>query len=114
VSIVLLNLVFGIMVDHFARLREESEESMKILRFNCFICCMQRSEFASQASFENHRVEEHNIVSYLKLMNYVIMIDKFDRNGLQDYVVSQLEAEGAGVDWLPIQRSGKAMDEEMQ
>ena len=39
VIIIVLNLIFGVIIDTFADLRSEKQQKEEILRNNCFICC---------------------------------------------------------------------------
>ena len=43
VAIILLNIVFGIIIDTFAELRDERREKSRLLHNLCFICGIDRS-----------------------------------------------------------------------
>ena len=42
VIIIVLNLIFGVIIDTFADLRSEKQQKDEILRNTCFICGKQR------------------------------------------------------------------------
>ena len=45
VTNVLLNIIFGIIIDTFAELRQQRNEKLKDLKENCFICGNNRFQF---------------------------------------------------------------------
>ena len=91
IAIVLLNCVFGLMIDTFVTLREDQEKQKENLRSYCFICCLHRSEFDTLQEFEMHKSEEHNQMNYLFYINYVRNIEKTERNGIEDFVQSMVD-----------------------
>ena len=66
---VLLNIVFGIIIDTFADLRVETQEKTSDMNGVCFICSIGRNEFDRHArgGFETHIKKEHNMWAYLYL-----------------------------------------------
>ena len=100
VTIVLLNCVFGIMVDTFAKLREQEEAQNDALNNYCFICCTNRVEFATSREFTEHCNEEHNLLHYVFLVQYVTSLPAMERGGFENYVLRCLKN---GVEsWMPI------------
>lgn len=43
--IIVLNLIFGVIIDTFGALREEKEQDEEILKNSCFICGLRRQDF---------------------------------------------------------------------
>ena len=43
--IIVLNLIFGVIIDTFGALREEKEEEEEVLKNSCFICGLRRADF---------------------------------------------------------------------
>lgn len=39
VIIIVLNLIFGVIIDTFADLRSEKQKKEEVLKTTCFICC---------------------------------------------------------------------------
>ena len=50
VIIIVLNLIFGVIIDTFADLRSEKQNKEEIIKNSCFICGEYNSEF-KQKSF---------------------------------------------------------------
>ncbi|KAG7242347.1 hypothetical protein INR49_023906 [Caranx melampygus] len=66
VIIIVLNLIFGVIIDTFADLRSEKQKKEEILKTTCFICGLERDKFDNKTvSFEEHIKLEHNIWNYL-------------------------------------------------
>ena len=60
--IIVLNLIFGVIIDTFGDLRAEKNEREFVLRNNCFICGLERSRFDNKSvTFEEHSEQEHNL-----------------------------------------------------
>ena len=66
VIIIVLNLIFGVIIDTFADLRSEKQQKEEILKNTCFTCGLDRSQFDNKAvSFEDHIHQEHKMWHYL-------------------------------------------------
>eukprot|EP00960_Hanusia_phi_P035346 751648-Hanusia_phi.AAC.1 len=63
ISAICLEVIFGIIIDSFKRLREEKEEIQKDIERKCFICGIPRNFFDSEAAggFAVHSKIDHNI-----------------------------------------------------
>lgn len=105
VTIGMLNCVFGIMLDTFAALREQHDETDDQLSNYCFICCLHRSEFNSQQDFVAHEASEHNMLDYVSFITFVECTKETQRNGYQDYVHAMLEEKD--ISWFPVNKSMK-------
>ena len=53
--IIVLNLIFGVIIDTFGALREEKAEADEILRNSCFVCALKRMDFENQKSNEKSK-----------------------------------------------------------
>jgi hypothetical protein len=66
VIVILLNIIFGIIVDTFAQLRDKKNLNDKDKRTSCFICSLSQNKFDQGTySFETHTKEDHNQWNYL-------------------------------------------------
>lgn len=86
---VALEIVFGVIVDSFKKLREEREETLKDIRYKCFTCGINRNLFDSAApgGFEFHIKNEHNMWIYMYYLIHIREIeDKSMLNGVESYV----------------------------
>ena len=66
VSVVLINMVLGIIIDAFAELRKQTEDMDERVNNVCYICCLDRRTLESGVAggFDHHRGIEHNPFSY--------------------------------------------------
>ena len=71
VSIVLLNVVFGIIIDTFAQLRDNRRERTRLLDNVCFICGLERSLIELHGKgWSYHFMVEHSPFAYLAFIIY--------------------------------------------
>merc|ERR1712054_726444 len=72
VIIVLLNIVFGIIIDTFASLREMTASKIEDMKNVCFICNIDRYELDKNGTpFDIHIKKEHNQWQYLNYLVYL-------------------------------------------
>lgn len=72
VIVIVLNLIFGVIIDTFADLRSEKQQKEETLKNTCFICGLERAAFDNKSvSFEEHIRGEHNLWQYLY---YIVLI----------------------------------------
>jgi len=94
VLIILMNIIFGIILDTFAALREETQNKTNDMKNTCFICSIDRSEFDRNGTpFEIHIKSEHNMWMYLYYLVYLKTKDETEFTGLESYVAELLEEE---------------------
>ncbi|XP_075987292.1 inositol 1,4,5,-trisphosphate receptor isoform X4 [Anticarsia gemmatalis] len=100
VIIIVLNLIFGVIIDTFADLRSEKQQKELILKNTCFICGLNRSAFDNKTvSFEEHIKSEHNMWHYLYFMVLVRVKDPTEFTGPESYVHSMIKSNN--LDWFP-------------
>ncbi|EAS05098.2 inositol-triphosphate type 1 protein (macronuclear) [Tetrahymena thermophila SB210] len=104
IIIMILNVVFGIIIDTFAELRDMKNFKDNDQKNNCFICNIQRSSFENERiNFKKHSQKEHNCWNYLA---YIIMLDYKDSNeydGIEYYVSEKIQKQD--MSWFPIGKS---------
>ncbi|CAG0888142.1 unnamed protein product, partial [Cyprideis torosa] len=104
VIIIVLNLIFGVIIDTFADLRSEKQQKEEILRNTCFICGLNRSAFDNKTvSFEEHIKCEHNMWHYLYFIVLVKVKDPTEFTGPESYVYSMVKEKN--LDWFPRMRA---------
>jgi hypothetical protein len=109
VGIVLMNLITGLMVDTFSRIREEKQRSAQILKNDCFVCGTLRSTYENYAlspsapSFGDHLAEDHNLWTYVYYIAYLKTKDPTEDSGIESYVRNQLKHEY--LEWIPTRTS---------
>nr|pir hypothetical protein F33D4.2a - Caenorhabditis elegans [Caenorhabditis elegans] len=110
--VIVLNLIFGVIIDTFGDLRAEKNEKEQILKNNCFICGLDRSRFDNRSvTFETHRETEHNIWHYLY---YIVMLqikDETEFTGPESYVAQCVKDRN--LDWFPRMQALSLQDSEL-
>lgn len=100
VIIIVLNLIFGVIIDTFADLRSEKQQKELILKNHCFVCGLNRSAFDNKTvSFEEHIKCEHNMWHYLYFIVLVKVKDPTEFTGPESYVHAMVKA--SILDWFP-------------
>ncbi|XP_035209634.1 inositol 1,4,5-trisphosphate receptor type 1-like isoform X3 [Stegodyphus dumicola] len=104
VIIIVLNLIFGVIIDTFADLRSEKQQKEEILKNTCFICGLDRASFDNKTvSFEEHIRCEHNMWHYLYFIVLVRVKDPTEFTGPESYVASMIKDRN--LDWFPRMRA---------
>ncbi|XP_075250121.1 inositol 1,4,5-trisphosphate receptor-like isoform X7 [Convolutriloba macropyga] len=104
VIIIVLNLIFGVIIDTFADLRSEKQNKDLILRNTCFICGLDRGNFDNKSvSFEEHIKFEHNMWHYLYFIVLIKVKDPTEFTGPESYVYSLIKDRN--LDWFPRMRA---------
>lgn len=100
VIIIVLNLIFGVIIDTFADLRSEKQQKELILKNTCFICGLNRSAFDNKTvSFEEHIKSEHNMWHYLYFVVLIKVKDPTEFTGPESYVNDMVKS--SVLDWFP-------------
>ncbi|MBN3317525.1 ITPR2 protein, partial [Atractosteus spatula] len=104
VIIIVLNLIFGVIIDTFADLRSEKQRKEEILKTTCFICGLERDKFDNKTvSFEEHIKSEHNMWHYLYFIVLVKVKDPTEYTGPESYVAQMIMSNvcgSLGKSWL--------------
>ncbi|XP_062997360.1 inositol 1,4,5-trisphosphate receptor type 3 isoform X1 [Elgaria multicarinata webbii] len=104
VIIIVLNLIFGVIIDTFADLRSEKQKKEEILKTTCFVCGLERDKFDNKTvSFEEHIKFEHNMWNYLYFIVLVRVKNKTDYTGPESYVAQMIKNKN--LDWFPRMRA---------
>jgi len=95
VIIILMNILFGIIIDTFGELRSKANSIQEDIENKCFICGINRREFDrhSQFGFEHHIKEEHNIWNYLAFNMYLKRKEKTEYTGPEQYVADMIQSK---------------------
>ncbi|EDV24936.1 uncharacterized protein TRIADDRAFT_56365 [Trichoplax adhaerens] len=112
VIIIVLNLIFGVIIDTFADLRSEKQQKEEILKNTCFICGLDRANFDNKSvTFEEHTKEEHNMWHYLYFIVLVRVKDPTEFTGPESYVYEMIKRHD--LDWFPRMRAMSLSVEEI-
>jgi len=104
VNVIVLNVLFGIIVDTFGQLRATEAESEKDISNVCFICGLDRQVLDREGSgFSDHINTEHQKWNYMKYIVYLREKDANDYNGLEHHVVDCIDTGDNG--WFPVNKA---------
>ncbi|XP_041446733.1 inositol 1,4,5-trisphosphate receptor type 1 isoform X2 [Xenopus laevis] len=104
VIIIVLNLIFGVIIDTFADLRSEKQKKEEVLKTTCYICGLERDKFDNKTvTFEEHIKEEHNMWHYLFFIVLVKVKDSTEYTGPESYVAEMIKDRN--LDWFPRMRA---------
>ncbi|KXJ16906.1 Inositol 1,4,5-trisphosphate receptor type 1 [Exaiptasia diaphana] len=111
VIIIVLNLIFGVIIDTFADLRSEKQTKDEVLKNTCFICGLDRSAFDNKSvSFEEHIKNQHNMWHYLYFIVLLKVKDPTEFTGPESYATQMIKEKN--LDWFPrMQAMSLAIDE---
>jgi len=104
ISAVVIQVIFGIIIDSFKRLREEREATVRDINSQCFVCGLDRNRFDSEAQgFRHHCKSEHNMWQY---MNFLIHIREKPKDSLDgpETAVSSL-MRNHDISFLPLKQA---------
>eukprot|EP00388_Colpodella_angusta_P046551 GDKK01069777.1.p1 GENE.GDKK01069777.1~~GDKK01069777.1.p1 ORF type:complete len:752 (-),score=73.76 GDKK01069777.1:64-2232(-) len=96
-NVVFLNILFGIIIDAFAELRDDKRTKEEDMHGTCYICGTQAEEFEKHGvSFLWHVRKEHNMWQYLYLMYHLRNKDPNEYTGQESYVQKLLDKGSLG------------------
>ena len=113
ITIVLLNIIFGIIIDTFGSLRDAKDELQKDKINICFICGIEKQVLDRASSepdgFKRHIEEDHNMWNYLYFIVFLQENDKDDDDGLEYYVRHCIDNDD--ITWFPLNKAMKLAQE---
>ena len=103
------NVTFGLIVDTFGALRDETYKYDNDRKNICFICQLSRDGcLLKNIDYEKHIREDHNLWSYVDFLVYLHLYDANNFNRIEGSVWDKLPERDYG--WIPI--SSDAGEEE--
>lgn len=101
VKIILYNILFGIIIDTFAQLREQKNFMDSDKKNKCFICNFERFTFdkESEGGFTRHISKDHNLWYYVYYIVHLKSKDNTEYTGIESFVSYQFEIQNIG--WMP-------------
>ena len=107
VTIMLLNIIFGIIIDTFSSLRSDKEARLQDTEEFCFICGIDKQVFdrASEEpdGFQTHIKLDHNMWNYLYFIFLLWEQDRDDDDGIEQYVRRAIAADE--IIWFPLNKA---------
>jgi len=88
VKIILYNILFGIIIDTFAQLRQQKNEMDSDKTNKCYICDYTRLVFdkETEGGFVRHIMKDHNLWNYVYYMVHLNSKDDSDYTGIESTV----------------------------
>ena len=101
VTIGLLNLIFGIIVDTFSSIREHENQEREAMHNKCTVCGLEREDFERRetGAWQRHYKQEHNVWAYYAFLVHLQTKSATEFNGVEDYVSACVTARSLA--WLP-------------
>ncbi len=111
ICLIMLNLVFGIIIDTFKELRiEETKNEIDIANV-CFICGVKKDVLEKNCqNFEEHNDNVHNVWNYA---NYIIglkYLDPQETNAIISETITKVEKKQ--INWIPLSHEGNSHESE--
>ena len=101
VSMIMGNVTFGLIVDSFGGLRDETYNYENDKENVCFICQLTRDGcLLKSIDFENHVNNEHNIWNYVDFLCHLHLYDSNNFSRVEGFVWDKLIEKDYG--WIPI------------
>ena len=111
VIMVMGNVTFGLIVDSFGALRDESYQYENDKNNICFICQLSRDGcLLKNINFDTHVQQEHNIWNYVDFLCYLHFYDANNFTKVESYVWEKLIEKN--YEWIPIDVDAAAGDDE--
>ena len=105
IIIIMLNIVFGIIIDTFAELRDEKKAIFEDQEDKCFICNMERYVFfeGDGEGFDAHVANDHNMWNYIYYLIHLETKDPTEFTGVESYVKDKSDKED--ISWFPLHKA---------
>ena len=98
--VILLNLIFGILINTFSGIRDELFQNKKDQMTKCFICDIEKASIDKKGSgFDYHVKNEHNMWDYIFYIIYLKEKGEDDLNLFEDYIWNNYKKKS--YDFLP-------------
>eukprot|EP01016_Furgasonia_blochmanni_P048307 TRINITY_DN7173_c0_g1_i12.p1 TRINITY_DN7173_c0_g1~~TRINITY_DN7173_c0_g1_i12.p1 ORF type:complete len:223 (+),score=55.36 TRINITY_DN7173_c0_g1_i12:65-733(+) len=107
VTIIMINIIAGIIIDTFKQLREELNEYEDDYNNICFICGHTRETLDKASDTKNgfvyHTKNDHCVWDYIFYIAYISEKDHTEYTGIESYVAEMIEKED--INWFPVYRA---------
>jgi hypothetical protein len=100
VIVIMLGVVFGIIIDTFAQLREETDHTENDMKNVCFICGAKKDELEKECiNYSEHVEDDHNLWNYALYIIGLKFVDPQETNAINSYVID-MNSERS-ISWFP-------------
>ncbi len=102
INLILINIFFGVIVDSFNSMRDQTTQNTEDVKNKCFIC--NRDRFDKQEDdFDKHREKLHHPFSYSYVYFYLANKNSQEFSAIESYVWNQINKQETN--WLPKDQS---------
>ena len=98
-------MISGIVIDTFAKMREDSEERTEEMENTCFICGNTKEKInkgKEKKGFDYHIKSQHNLWHYVYFIAWVKGKQDKEYSGVESFVADLLES--GDISWFPINK----------
>lgn len=108
VKILVTQMVAGIIIDNFAKLRNQELAMINDMTNICTVCSLKRDEIEKiyekySKTYNEHVRIDHNIFNYIYYIIYLHFKDKTEYTGMESYVYD-LVFNQRDITWFPINK----------
>lgn len=98
--LILLNIIFGIIIDTFAELSEVQHEMEHDMHEKCFICGESKASLEKKSiDFHAHTEDQHSIWNYVDYLIMLKFVDAQETNAINSYVIEMVNDKK--ISWFP-------------
>ena len=115
-SIVMIGVLGGIIIDTFKKLRHEENDKNEDMNNKCFICGNIKQIFDRKQSqkqggggYQQHIELNHYMWNYLSFISFIRWKNQTEYSGIESYVNSKLEDDD--LSWIPFNRAKELEDD---
>lgn len=96
----MLNLIFGIIIDSYAELRDEQHIRYQNRQTICFVCGVDKSDFdKKRKDFYYHINKQHNQFKYIFFVNHLHHMNSEDLTTVETEIWQKYKDQNT--DWIP-------------
>lgn len=105
IILLFFNIIFGIIIDTFAGLRDEAAVMEDDMRNICYICGTDRQSMDKDSAngFMHHIEKEHSLWMYVFFIIYLNNKDTTEYTGIESYVSEKLVQDD--IAWFPFNKA---------
>ena len=104
VAVIVMNIVFALIVDTFAELRDARKKIEEDMRTTCFVCGIDAATFDREGEgFAPHTKGPHNVWQYLYFMHHLRRKEMCEFTGQESYVYEKMLK--IDLSFFPVNRS---------
>lgn len=104
VAVIVMNIVFALIVDTFAELRDARKKIEDDMRTTCFVCGIDAATFDREGEgFGPHTKGPHNVWQYLYFLHHLRRKEVCEHTGQESYVASKITK--FDLSFFPVNRS---------